>query len=161
MFCICIRLKCYFVAEPRYICLTEKILVHGSTVCCPIVCLEDAGTDQNKGHQHYISKIIKIILISLHGSLLVYILFVCLLTFEPFEHHCGLKIQLFWYVFIQVVLLFSSAVVPCSSGATVLGLRNTGVEETTILNTEQHGTNMPEGLKLQRHICENLSSQGL
>ena len=74
--------------------------MHGSTVCCPIVCLEDVETDQNKGHQHYIGKII---LISSHGSLLVYILFVCPLTFE---HRRGLKIQVFWYAFNQLVLLF-------------------------------------------------------
>ena len=150
-------LKCCFVAEPQYSCLTENILVHGSALCYPIVCLEGVETDQNKGHQHYINKII---LISLHGSLLVCILFVCLLTFETFEHHRGLKIQLFWYVFIQEVVLFSSAVVPWCSGATVLGLRNAGVEETTVLKTEQRGTNMPEGFKLQWHGCENLASQG-
>jgi hypothetical protein len=96
VFCMCICLKCYFVAEPRYGCLTEKILVHGPAVCCPIVCLKDVEADQNKWHQHYTGKII---LISWHGSLLVYVLFVCPLTFE---HHCGLKIQVFWYIFIQV-----------------------------------------------------------
>jgi len=50
--------------------------------------------------------------------------------------------------------------VPCSLGATVFGLRNAEVEKPTTLKTEQFGANIPEGLTIQQHGCENLKSPG-